>query len=128
MCVLSLCVCFVVVVVVRLAVLFVCASAWYRYVVRLGGDFGIVQFGGTVEIVIGRRSHSYYRSHHMRNHLYNNHNHHTQCRYVWFHPKHKLIVGGCGCNRVDTVCHPIQGGVLQGEWYMLALFLFLFLS
>ena len=76
MCVLSLCVCFVVVVVVRLAVLFVCASAWYRYVVRLGGDSEIVQFGRIVEIVIGRRDHSYYRGHRRRNHLYDNHNHH----------------------------------------------------
>ena len=69
LCVSSSCVCLVVVVVMRLAVLLVCASAWYRYVVRLGGDFGIVPFGGTVEVVFGRMDHSYYRGHRRRNHL-----------------------------------------------------------
>ena len=57
------CVCVGVFVVTRLvvwlAVLLVRASAWYRYVVRLGGYFGIAQFGGMFEIVIGRRDHSY---------------------------------------------------------------------
>ena len=66
----------------------------------LGGDLGGVQFGGTVEIVIGQKNRSYSRSHRRRNHLYDRiRNHHTQCRYVlWFHPKQRLMVGGCGCN------------------------------
>ena len=66
----------------------------------LGGNLGSVQFGGTVEIVIGQKNRSYSRSHRRRNHLYDRiRNHHTQCRYVlWFHPKQRLMVGGCGCN------------------------------
>ena len=40
---------------------------------------------------------------------------------MWFHPKQKLD-GGCGCNQVDTVCHPIQGGALLEQGYILALF------
>ena len=34
----------------------VCSLLRYRYGVRLGGDFGIVWFEGTVEIVTGKKS------------------------------------------------------------------------